>query len=51
LAANVEQFHARDRRDRHPEWIARAEPALRRVGDQWARVGMGFPLEEISECW
>ena len=40
-----------DRRDRHPEWIARAESALRRVGDQWARVGMAFPLDEIAECW
>jgi hypothetical protein len=52
LAAKVEEFHVHDdRRERHPEWIARAESALRRVGDQWARVGMAFPLDEIAECW
>ncbi len=50
-AGDVEEFHVTDRRDRHPEWIARAEPALRRVGDQWARVSMTFPLDEIAECW
>ena len=50
-AANVEKFHVHSQRDRYPEWIARAEPALRRVDEQWARVGMAFPLEEIAECW
>ncbi len=50
-AADVEKFHVQDRRDRYPEWISQAEPALRRVGEQWARVGMEFPLEEITECW
>jgi hypothetical protein len=50
-AREVEQFHVHNRRDRVPEWIARAEPALRRVGDQWIRVGMAFPLDEIAECW
>src|SRR5262249_17751007 len=48
-SANVEQFHVHDRHDDHPEWIARAEPALRRVGDQWTRIGMAFPLDEIAE--
>jgi hypothetical protein len=51
LATDVEEFHVRDRRDRHPEWIARADSALRRVADQWKRVGMAFPLDEIAECW
>ena len=51
LAGNVEQFHVRHRSDQHPEWMARAELALRRVGDQWERVGMAFPLDEIAECW
>lgn len=51
VAAGVEEFHVTDRRDRHPEWIARAEPALQRVGEQWARVGMTFPADEIAECW
>ena len=51
LGADVEEFHVSNRRDRHPEWVARAEPALHRVGDQWARVGMTFPIDEIAECW
>jgi hypothetical protein len=51
VAADVEEFHINDRRDRHPEWVARAELALRRVGDQWARVGMAFPLDELAQCW
>ena len=51
MAADVEEFHVEDRRDRHPEWIARAQSALRRVGDQWARVGLAYPLDEIAECW
>ena len=49
--ANVEEFHVYDRRHHHPEWVARAESALRRVGDQWARVGMAFPLDEIAQRW
>jgi hypothetical protein len=49
--AEVETFHTADRRDRQPEWFARAEPAVRRVSDQWTRVGMVFPLDEILECW
>jgi len=50
-AADVEEFYVHDSRARHPEWIGRAEPALRRVRDQWARVGMAFPLDEIAEAW
>lgn len=48
---DVEQFHVDDRRDYHPEWNKRAEAALQRVGDQWARIGMAFPLDEIMEYW
>lgn len=50
LAPDVEEFHVYDRRDLHPDWIDRAEPVLRRVSDQWSRVGMRFPLDEIIEC-
>src|SRR5262249_50748018 len=38
-------------RTRHPEWVARSEPALRRVAALWQRMGLAFPLEEIGECW
>lgn len=49
--ADIEGFHTNDRSGRHPEWNVRAASAMRRVGDQWARVGMTFPLEELCECW
>jgi hypothetical protein len=51
VATDVEEFHVSNRRDRYPKWIGRAELPLRRVRDQWTRVGMRFPLEEIAECW
>jgi hypothetical protein len=47
----VEQFHVSDRRDLHPDWVARAEPALRRVDELWTRVGLKFPLAAVSERW
>jgi hypothetical protein len=49
--SEVEQFHVSDRRDLHPDWVARAEPALGRTDEQWTRVGLKFPLAEIAECW
>jgi hypothetical protein len=47
----VEQFHVSDRRELHPDWVARAEPALRRIDELWTRVGLTFPLVEINERW
>lgn len=47
----VEQFHVSGRRGLHPDWVARAEPALRRVDELWTRVGLKFPLAEITERW
>jgi len=47
----VEHFRVSDRRDLHPDWAARAEPALRRVDELWTRVGLKFPLAEITERW
>ncbi|MDB5973297.1 MAG: hypothetical protein JWR07_57 [Nevskia sp.] len=38
-------------RQRHPDWIERAAPALQRVAAQWERVGIPFPLQEMAECW
>jgi len=38
-------------RQRHPDWIERAGPALRRVAALWERVGVAFPLEQLEECW
>ena len=38
-------------RQRHPQWIERAEPTLQRVAALWQRVGIAFPLDEVRECW
>jgi hypothetical protein len=38
-------------RQRHPEWIDRARPAIERVAGAWARVGIRFPLAELLEAW
>lgn len=38
-------------RTRHPDWIRRAEPVVRRVAEIWQRVGLRFPLDEVLECW
>ncbi len=36
---------------RHPEWIARAQPAIDRIAATWKSVGIPFPTHEISHCW
>ena len=51
VIADVEEFQVSDRRKQYSDWIARAEPVLRRVADQWTRVGLTFPLDAIAECW
>lgn len=38
-------------RERHPEWVARARPAIDRVAGAWSRVGIQFPLDELLEAW
>ncbi len=40
-----------DKKDRHPEWLVKAEPVVRRVHDMWRGVGLEFPLEEVMLCW
>ncbi|MGR8949812.1 MAG: hypothetical protein ACU84Q_17350 [Gammaproteobacteria bacterium] len=51
LDPNPEAFEVYDKRDRHPDWIAQAEPVVKRVAEVWATVGLAFPLEEIMEGW
>jgi hypothetical protein len=50
-AGAVEEFEVFDRRRRHPDWIGRAEPVVRRVAAIWDRVGLPFPLDEVMEGW
>ncbi|WP_029922908.1 hypothetical protein [Nevskia soli] len=38
-------------RQRHPDWVERAAPALQRVAALWERIGIPFPLQEMAECW
>lgn len=47
----VEPFKVFDKRDRHPEWYARAEKSILRVRDIWAAMGLVFPLDEVMESW
>ena len=46
-----ENFEVFDRRDRHPEWLAKGNSAVERVHEVWCRVGLDFPLEEVLEGW
>lgn len=50
-SAKPEAFRVFDKRDRHPDWHARAEKSIGRVRDVWTSVGIEFPTEEIMEAW
>lgn len=38
-------------RARHPDWLRRAEPVIRRVSEIWERVGIPFQFDAVMECW
>lgn len=38
-------------KQRHPEWMSRAEPVVERVAAVWDRLGLEFPLAELNEAW
>ncbi len=47
-----EEFHVSAKARRlHPEWIARAQPAMDRIAAVWLSVAIPFPAEEIEGCW
>ncbi|HWP95024.1 MAG TPA: hypothetical protein VNL72_04755 [Gammaproteobacteria bacterium] len=46
-----QEFRVFDKRDRHPDWMRRAEPVVRRVADVWDRAGLRFPFDEVMEAW
>jgi hypothetical protein len=48
---DVEVFKVADNRARHPDWVRKAEPAIRRVAALWQVVGLAFPLDQIMEGW
>jgi hypothetical protein len=46
------EFHISNKARRlHPEWMARAQPAIDRVAAVWKSVGVPFPAQEINHCW
>lgn len=47
----VEPFKVFDKRNRHPDWFAKAEKSILRVRDVWSSVGLTFPLDEIMQAW
>ncbi len=46
-----EEFKVFSNKDRHPAWMKKAEPAILRVRNMWAGVGLAFPAEEVMEAW
>ena len=40
-----------DLRRRHPDWVRRSEPVVKRVSELWERVGIPFHYEQVMECW
>jgi hypothetical protein len=36
---------------RHPAWMRKAEPAVKRVTEVWATVGLQFPRDEVMQAW
>lgn len=46
-----EGFEVFANQDRHPDWMKKAEPVVRRVAEVWATVGLAFPLEAVMEAW
>lgn len=51
VGSSIEPFHVQDRRSVHPDWMQRAEPSLRRVSEQWERLGLKFPMADINAAW
>jgi hypothetical protein len=51
ISIEVDDFKVFDKRDRHPDWNRRAEPAIRRVAKVWNTIGLTFPLDEVMEGW
>jgi len=48
----VSEFQVSDKaRQRHPEWIERAQPSIERIAAIWKLVGIPFPADEINVCW
>ena len=46
-----EQFQVFDKKDRHPEWNARAKKGIAHVAAAWKLADKQFPVDEIMEQW
>ncbi|AXQ29822.1 hypothetical protein D0B54_14560 [Solimonas sp. K1W22B-7] len=38
-------------REKHPEWMQRAQPVIERVAAVWERVQLPFPVDQMMEAW
>jgi hypothetical protein len=47
----VEEFEARQKAMRHPDWIEDADAALRHIAATWRSRNLPFPVMELLECW
>jgi len=46
-----ERFEVFGNQQRHPDWMRKAEPVVRRVAEVWATAGLHFPFTEVMEAW
>ncbi len=47
-ASGFQEFD--DVRQRHPDWIERAQPSIERIAAAWKLAGLAFPVDEIGAC-
>ncbi len=49
--SRAEKFKTFDKKNRHPQWLKKAEKAVYRVNGSWQQLGLEFPLDEVMEIW
>ena len=47
----IEPFHVKDPASLRPDWLDRAQRPIQRVAEQWARVGLEFPVAGVADAW
>ena len=49
--SSAEIFKTFDKKNRHPQWLKKAEKSIYRVKNTWDQVGLEFPLDEVMVIW
>lgn len=44
-------FKVFDNRERHPQWLKKAEDVVLRVGKVWQSAGVDFPVDDLMQAW